>query len=171
MLGSFETDLPRFRVVVLGRNGHHRSKEIVRQQVGPDLFVNHLRSLAAQDVHLHRTFDGPYVDLSIPSALEQISDLLPIDRDVENRCEDLKLLDAVVLIASVHCYAPHDEALWVGPVLCRSHSAWLARARPNNDVSLRAALCNLSTHTAVLNTSNDVDLTFEQLANDEIVIK
>jgi hypothetical protein len=68
--------------------------------VGPDLFVNHLGGLAAEDVHLHRTFDGPYVDLSIPSPFKQISDLRRIDRDVENSGQYLKALHTIIFVAS-----------------------------------------------------------------------
>ena len=44
------------RVMAYHRVGdrHDRAQQVVRQQVGPDLLPDHLRRLAAQDVHLHR---------------------------------------------------------------------------------------------------------------------
>ena len=53
LLGSLETHLAGFDVVLAGGDGHDCAEQVIRQQVSPNLFVNHLGRLATQDVHLH----------------------------------------------------------------------------------------------------------------------
>ena len=53
-LGSLEADLARLHLVLGRGDRHHRAQQVVRQQVRPDLLLDHLGALAAQDVHLHR---------------------------------------------------------------------------------------------------------------------
>jgi len=104
---------------------------VVRQQVSPNLFVNHLWRLATQDVHLHGRLNHADIDLAAPPPFKQIADLIPVDRSVENRGHDFELLDAVVFVAGVHGYLPHDELLGVGPVLRSRHSVRFVGALPN----------------------------------------
>ena len=53
LLGPFETNLARVDVVFVGGSGHDRMEQVVSQQVSPNLFVNHLWCLAAENIHLH----------------------------------------------------------------------------------------------------------------------
>ena len=57
MLGSFETYLAKHDVILTSGHGHNRAEQVVRQQVRPDFFFDHVGRLAAQDIHLHRRFD------------------------------------------------------------------------------------------------------------------
>ena len=51
--GALETHLAGFDVVLAGGDGHDCAEQVIRQQVSPNLLVNHLGRLATQDVHLH----------------------------------------------------------------------------------------------------------------------
>ena len=53
----FEADRSRLQSAFRRSLGHDRADEIVGKNVRPDLFVNELRRLAAQDVHFHRGLD------------------------------------------------------------------------------------------------------------------
>ena len=53
------------------------------------------------------------IDLSCPAVLIQSTDLLAIDRRRENRGDNFELLDAIVLVASIHRYLTHQELLGV----------------------------------------------------------
>lgn len=64
--GSGKAELSRMRVVQHGGLGHNRSDKVVCQQVGPDLFANHFRSLATQNVHVHHGFQRTEIDFNLP---------------------------------------------------------------------------------------------------------
>ena len=52
--GALEANLPRRQVVFLGRLSHDLADQVVGQQVRPNFFANHRRTLATQYVHLHK---------------------------------------------------------------------------------------------------------------------
>jgi hypothetical protein len=85
----------RFRLTA----SHDCAEQVVRQQVSPNLFVNHLGRLATQDVHLHDRLDRADIEFATPPPFKQIADLLAVDRDVENRGHDFELFGAVVFVA------------------------------------------------------------------------
>ena len=54
---SFEAQRSRLNAVFLRSLRHDRANQVVRQQVSPDFLANQLRSLASDDIHLHRRFE------------------------------------------------------------------------------------------------------------------
>ena len=65
--GSFEADRARLHALLRRRLRHDRADEIVGEDVRPDFFVDEVRRLAPQHVHLHRRFDGPQIKLVVPA--------------------------------------------------------------------------------------------------------
>src|SRR5262245_44397577 len=117
--------IARLHVALAGGHRHDRPEQVVRQQVRPDLFLDHLRSLAAQDVHLYSRLYGSDIDLPVPPPLEQAADLPAVDRCVEDRRYHLELLGAVALAAGIDGHLAHGQALGVAAVLLARHPARL----------------------------------------------
>ena len=64
LLGSFEADFSRFDIVFVRCNSHDGAQQVIREQMSPNLFVNHVWCFAAEDVHLHGLFNRSYVYFS-----------------------------------------------------------------------------------------------------------
>lgn len=54
LYGVFETQFPRVNVGTHGRLRHEQTDQVIREQMNPQLFVHHLRGVAAQDVNAER---------------------------------------------------------------------------------------------------------------------
>ena len=55
---------------------HRAATEIVRQKASPELFADHLRRLGTQHIQSHRDFDGPEIQLGLPTPTIQLADFL-----------------------------------------------------------------------------------------------
>src|SRR5262249_40923050 len=163
LLGALEADLARLHFARAGGHGHDRAQQVVRQQVNPDLLLDHLRRLAAQDVHLHRRFDGSDIDLPVPPPLIHTTDLAAVYRGIEDRRWRLELLDAVVLVAGIDAHLPHQQGLGVGAVLFALHAARLVGPLPEDEVAVGPALYRLAAHALRLDTHHQLDPTLTQL--------
>ena len=124
-----------------------------------------------QDVHLHGTLDRADIDLSGPAVLIQSTDLLAIDRRRENRGDNFELLDAIVLVASIHRYLTHQELLGVASVLFSRHSERLLGALPNDDIAIRSAFRYSSSLPLKLSVNDQVDTAIVQIAGDEVIVE
>ena len=63
---SLETGPSGAAFLGLLRFPHQMPDQVIRQQVTPEFFTNHLRTLAPQDIHLHRNFDVSEIQLNLP---------------------------------------------------------------------------------------------------------
>ena len=72
---SLEADRSWFNVVFAGGLGDDGADEIVGQDVRLDLLSHQLRRLAAQDVHLHRLFERPQIELHVPPGMMEFSEV------------------------------------------------------------------------------------------------
>src|SRR5262249_3449841 len=133
--------------------------------------AHHLRRLAAQHVHLHHRLDRADVDLPLPPALIQVADLPAAYRLVEDRGDDLELLDAVVLVAGIDAHLPHQLRLRVAAVLLPRHAVRLVGTLPQDDVAVGPAAHRLGSDALVLGAGDDVDAALAQLPDEEVVVE
>src|SRR5262249_27471778 len=146
-------------------------QQVVRQQVRPDLLLDHRGRLAAQHIHFHGRFDRTDIDLPVPPPLVQVADLPAVYRLVQDRGDDSELFGAVVLVAGVHAHLSHDQALGVGAVLLPLHAVRLVGALPDDDVAVGPAPHRPGPHALVLGAGDQVDAALAQLAGDEVIVE
>ena len=71
----FEAQLPRMHAGLHCRLGHQEADQIVGEQVYPEFLLTHLRGLATQHFHAKSRLDVSQVELDVPSARVQLSQL------------------------------------------------------------------------------------------------
>lgn len=64
-----EADSPRHNVRYKGCLRHKQPDQVVSQQVNPDFLKDHIRCLAAEDIHSHRLLDVTDIQLYSPALL------------------------------------------------------------------------------------------------------
>ena len=134
-----EAQLARLHVATPGRLSHDASDQVIGQQMHPDLFAHHVRSLGPKHLHSHRGLERSYIQFCVPSLSEQISQCRCwIFRRIQERRYDHDFAGPLLAILDPDTDLAEFQFLGHRGVLGGAHPVRTLGLRPSDDVIIRA---------------------------------